>query len=192
MKTTLARFLALALVAGTLAATVTDASAQWRRGWGYGGGWGWRGPGPGVGIAAGVVAGAVVAGAILATRPSGYVVYEGYAQPVYAPGCYWASQPVYDPYGRFVGYSGQPVQVCPGYQGPPPGYAGPPPGPPGYAGPPPGPPGPPPGPGYAAAAPPGAGPGPDDPAAYCAQRYRSYDPRSGTYLGNDGQRHPCP
>jgi hypothetical protein len=26
---------------------------------------------------------------------------------------------------------------------------------------------------------------------YCAQRYRSYDPASGTYLGNDGQRHPC-
>ncbi|MCJ9735888.1 BA14K family protein, partial [Bradyrhizobium sp. PRIMUS42] len=29
-------------------------------------------------------------------------------------------------------------------------------------------------------------------AAYCAQRYRSYDPASGTYLGYDGQRHPCP
>ncbi|CAL78590.1 conserved hypothetical protein; putative signal peptide [Bradyrhizobium sp. ORS 278] len=27
---------------------------------------------------------------------------------------------------------------------------------------------------------------------YCAQRYRSYDPRSGTYLGNDGRRHSCP
>jgi hypothetical protein len=24
------------------------------------------------------------------------------------------------------------------------------------------------------------------------QRYRSYDPNSGTYLGNDGYRHPCP
>jgi hypothetical protein len=24
------------------------------------------------------------------------------------------------------------------------------------------------------------------------QTYRSYDPRSGTYLGNDGYRHPCP
>lgn len=29
-------------------------------------------------------------------------------------------------------------------------------------------------------------------AAYCAQRFRSYDPRSGTYLGTDGYRHPCP
>jgi hypothetical protein len=28
--------------------------------------------------------------------------------------------------------------------------------------------------------------------AYCAQRYRSYDPASGTYLGYDGIRHPCP
>jgi len=27
---------------------------------------------------------------------------------------------------------------------------------------------------------------------YCAQRYRSYDPASGTYLGYDGLRHPCP
>jgi hypothetical protein len=29
-------------------------------------------------------------------------------------------------------------------------------------------------------------------AAYCAQRYRSYDPASGTYLGYDGLRRPCP
>lgn len=28
--------------------------------------------------------------------------------------------------------------------------------------------------------------------SYCAQRYRSYDPGSGTFLGRDGQRHPCP
>jgi hypothetical protein len=27
--------------------------------------------------------------------------------------------------------------------------------------------------------------------SYCAQRYRSWDPASGTYLGNDGLRHPC-
>lgn len=31
-----------------------------------------------------------------------------------------------------------------------------------------------------------------DSAAYCAQRYKSYDPASGTYLGYDGRRHPCP
>ncbi|MFL5023604.1 MAG: BA14K family protein [Microvirga sp.] len=28
--------------------------------------------------------------------------------------------------------------------------------------------------------------------AYCAQRFKSYDPGSGTYLGYDGLRHPCP
>ena len=27
---------------------------------------------------------------------------------------------------------------------------------------------------------------------YCMQRFRSYDPASGTYLGYDGMRHPCP
>jgi len=27
--------------------------------------------------------------------------------------------------------------------------------------------------------------------SYCAQRYRSYDPATGTYLGFDGLRHPC-
>jgi hypothetical protein len=36
------------------------------------------------------------------------------------------------------------------------------------------------------------GPGGDDSTAYCMQTYRSYDPRSGTYMGNDGYRHPCP
>jgi BA14K-like protein len=42
------------------------------------------------------------------------------------------------------------------------------------------------GPGYYPA--PGYGGG----AAYCAQRYRSYDPATGTFLGYDGMRHPCP
>ena len=134
MKKTLARVLAAVTIAATLAATATDASAQWRRGWGGpgwgwhgGGGWrggGWGGPGVGVGIAAGVVGGAIVAGAILASRPTGYVVYPGYAQPVYGPGCYWASQPVVDPYGRVVGYTGRPVQVCPNYAPPPPRLCG--------------------------------------------------------------------
>jgi hypothetical protein len=40
---------------------------------------------------------------------------------------------------------------------------------------------------YYAAAP---GGGSDD--AYCSQRFKSYDPASGTYLGYDGKRHPCP
>ncbi|MET4278740.1 MULTISPECIES: BA14K family protein [unclassified Bradyrhizobium] len=28
--------------------------------------------------------------------------------------------------------------------------------------------------------------------AYCSQRYKSYDPSSGTYMGYDGIRHSCP
>jgi hypothetical protein len=40
---------------------------------------------------------------------------------------------------------------------------------------------------------PGYGPPPGGNAvAYCTQRFRSYDPRSRTYLGTDGYRHPCP
>ncbi len=27
---------------------------------------------------------------------------------------------------------------------------------------------------------------------YCEQRFKSFDPISGTYLGFDGMRHPCP
>jgi hypothetical protein len=37
-----------------------------------------------------------------------------------------------------------------------------------------------------------APPAGDDSVAYCMQRYKSYDPASGTYLGYDGRRHPCP
>jgi len=38
----------------------------------------------------------------------------------------------------------------------------------------------------------GYGGPPDDAVAYCMQRFKSYDPGSGTYLGYDGYRHPCP
>jgi hypothetical protein len=31
-----------------------------------------------------------------------------------------------------------------------------------------------------------------DEVAYCSRRFKSYDPSSGTYLGYDGIRHPCP
>jgi hypothetical protein len=34
--------------------------------------------------------------------------------------------------------------------------------------------------------------GGEDAVAYCMQTYQSYDPASGTYLGYDGLRHPCP
>ncbi|OAF14842.1 hypothetical protein AYJ54_41400 [Bradyrhizobium centrolobii] len=49
---------------------------------------------------------------------------------------------------------------------------------------------------YGPAYPPPAAYGPPpaegDAVAYCMQRYRSYDPNSSTFLGNDGRRHPCP
>ena len=88
MKRTLTALVAAATIAGTLAVSVSDADAQWRRR----GGWGW-----GPGIAAGIIGGAIITGAIIASRPRGYVVYEGYGQPVQYAGCYWAAQPVYDP-----------------------------------------------------------------------------------------------
>jgi hypothetical protein len=43
------------------------------------------------------------------------------------------------------------------------------------------------GPGYSYGYSPGGGD-----VAYCMRRFRSYDPASGTYLGFDGIRHPCP
>jgi hypothetical protein len=73
--------------------------------------------------------------------------------------------------------------VGPRYYGPGPYYYGP---GPYYA----------PGPYYGAPGPyysdPGAAPTGGDPVAYCLSRFKSYDPRSGTYLGYDGLRHPCP
>jgi hypothetical protein len=36
-----------------------------------------------------------------------------------------------------------------------------------------------------------AAPGGDE-VSYCMSRFKSYDPASGTYLGYDGARHPCP
>jgi len=49
-----------------------------------------------------------------------------------------------------------------------------------------------PGPGYYYGGPGYYGPPPADAVAYCMDRFKSYDPRSGTYLGYDGYRHPCP
>lgn len=31
-----------------------------------------------------------------------------------------------------------------------------------------------------------------DARSFCVKRFRSFDPGSGTYLGQDGRRHPCP
>ena len=32
----------------------------------------------------------------------------------------------------------------------------------------------------------------EDPVAYCAQRFRSYNPKTGLYIGTDRRLHPCP
>jgi hypothetical protein len=55
---------------------------------------------------------------------------------------------------------------APGYYAPPPAYYGP---APGYYAPPPG-----------------------DAVSYCMQRYRSYNPNTGTFIGYDGIERPCP
>ena len=102
MKKTLSALMAAAMIAGTLAATATDASAQRRHGWGWG-----------PGVAAGIIGGAIITGAILASRPRGYVVYEGYGRPVQYAGCYWAAEPIFNRRGQVIGYTGEPVQVCP-------------------------------------------------------------------------------
>jgi hypothetical protein len=108
---------------------------QWRHGEGHhgwgGGRGGWGGP-------AGFAAGAIIGGAVAASRP-----WYGYDYD-YAPGY---SSYGYDP--DYYDYS----------------YSAPR--------------------GYVMAA-------PDQDVAYCMQRFRSYDPASGTYLGYDGLRHPCP
>jgi hypothetical protein len=115
------------------AVPATVETVQWRRrGWG--------------GVGAGLVAGAIIGGA-LASPYYGY----GPAPYYYAP----PPPPVY--YGAPAAVYGAPPAV---YGAPPAVYGGAP-----VAG---------------------------DAVAYCMQRFRSYDPRSGTYLGFDGLRHPCP
>ncbi|MDE1568750.1 BA14K family protein [Aquabacter sediminis] len=46
--------------------------------------------------------------------------------------------------------------------------------------------------GSAAASPPPPAPAYGNWVAYCSQRFKSYNPRTGTYLGYDGRRHACP
>src|SRR5262249_30850198 len=125
---------------------------------------GWRGWAPGV------VAGAIVGSAIAATQPWNYGYYGGpYDAYAYDPGYGYAPGYSYDPrYGYAPRYSYDP------------GYSYRPRAP--YA--------PSPGPSYSAAPGPSYSAGGDE--SYCRQRFRSYDPASGTYLGYDGLRHPCP
>ena len=108
MKRLLMGGAAIAVVAATLMAATTDASAQWRRGW-----WG-------PGIAAGIVGGAIIGGALAAPwraypPPAGYAYYPAYAEPVPSPNCYWARVPVYDAYGNPISWRGRPRLICPPY-----------------------------------------------------------------------------
>lgn len=87
--------LALAGILAVTAASVTDASAQWR---GHRGHHGW---GPGIGIGAGIAAGALI-GSAVAARPYGY--YDG---GYYGDGYY----------GGGYGYYDAPVAATPYYGG---------------------------------------------------------------------------
>jgi hypothetical protein len=118
-----------------------------------------------IGGAAGGGRGAAI-GAIIGGTTGAVIAAEGQRRGAYyywRNGCY-----VQRPDGAYVA-------VAPGYCAPAAYYPPPPPPPAAYYPPPP--------------PPPPAQVGAVD---YCAQRYRSYDPASGTYLGFDGIRHPCP
>ncbi|HLZ01880.1 MAG TPA: hypothetical protein VKR55_06970 [Bradyrhizobium sp.] len=95
MKKTFAALLAVASIAGSLSATPAKAH-----------------DGVGVGLAAGLLGGALVGGAIAASRPApdyyppGPVYYEGAPPP--PPGCYWQQRRYWDGYGWYY----HPVRVC--------------------------------------------------------------------------------
>jgi len=144
-------------------------TVQFRR-WGWGRGWG-----PAAGA---LLGGAIIGGAIAASRPWGYYDYgyPGYDYGYrYSPGYDYGYR--YSP-GYSSGYDYS-YRYDPGYdysyRDSPRydyGYAAP-----SYT------------PGYVA---PRSGLAATDDITYCQQRFRSYDAASGTYLGYDGLRHPCP
>jgi hypothetical protein len=106
MRRMLTAAAAVATIAVIVGGTATNADAYWRgRGWGPG-------------LAAGLVGGAIIGGAIASSRyyappPPGWAYYPAYARPVPAPDCYWARAPIYDSYGDVVGWRGRPRLVCP-------------------------------------------------------------------------------
>jgi hypothetical protein len=92
MKKTLATLLAVASVVASLSATPAKAH-----------------DGVGVGIAAGLLGGAIIGGAIASSRPAyGGPVYYEPAPPPVPPGCYWQQQRYWDGYGWYY----HPVRVC--------------------------------------------------------------------------------
>jgi hypothetical protein len=92
MKKTLVAFVAVASIAGSLA--VTPAHAQ---------------RGLAAGVAAGLIGGAIVGGAIASSPPPGYYGPAYYGAPPPPPaGCYWQQQRYWDGYAWNV----HPVRVC--------------------------------------------------------------------------------
>jgi hypothetical protein len=92
MKKTVAAFLAIASVAGSL--SVAPAHAQ---------------RGVAAGVAAGLIGGAIVGGAIASSRPAyGGPVYVEDGPPPPPAGCYWQRQRFWDGYAWNV----RPVRVC--------------------------------------------------------------------------------
>ena len=106
--------------------------------------------------------GAPVAAGVVAGAVVGSAVAASAYGPYYPGPYYPAPAPAY----------GYPAYPAPAYGYPPPVA-----GPPG---------------GYPQQAPGASSQSAGDPVAYCMQRYRSYNPQTGTYLGTNGQRHPCP
>lgn len=123
--------LSAAALAAVLALPAGDAHAQYYHRHGGGGG------AAAAGLLGGLAAGAIIGGAIANSRPAygepvyvapppppppyrgyapvaGWAPYPAYAGPipVGCPGGYWARQPLYDPYGGFMGYS-RPRFFCP-------------------------------------------------------------------------------
>jgi hypothetical protein len=108
MKRLLTMTVAAATIAVSLVASAGDADARWRG----------RGGGFGAGIAAGILGGAIIGGAIASSRyhappPPGYAYYPAYDEPVPAEDCYWARVPVYNAYGDVISWRGRPRLVCP-------------------------------------------------------------------------------
>ena len=94
MKKAFAVLLAVATVAGSLAAT--PASAQ---------------RGLGAAIAGGIIGGAIVGGAVAASRPAPVYVAPGYVEPGYVeevPPCRWVRQRYWDGYDWHF----RRIQVC--------------------------------------------------------------------------------
>jgi hypothetical protein len=111
MKKVITAFLAVAVIAATLATVSSDANAQR------------RGLGVGAGIALGVLGGVIVGSAIANSYGRQYVVEPGWEPypvyrvrgPVGCPGGYWARRPMVDRWGNFAGYS-RPRFFCPEYR----------------------------------------------------------------------------